>query len=148
MNEINIAYENCLKGINFQENFDLLLNKFKRESVIGLAYKIENLSYSNLKRIEDFILELKRLSYSYEFAKRIEIADVKAHQEIIINSNDMFYIYLFARDVKNSDKQLLSDIILDLCDNGTNDVIINKFYDNVDFDKSKYDSYFRNLIFK
>jgi len=70
--------------------------------------------------------------------------NIKENEQIILKSNDVMYCYSFAATVAGADKQALSEVVL----NSLNEYYINLFYNKVDFDKRKYDSYFRNLIFK
>lgn len=70
--------------------------------------------------------------------------DIERNQETIINSNSAMHCYYFAKRVKGANVQLLSEVVLE-----TNNIDwINNFYLFIDFDKKKYESYFRNLIFK
>jgi hypothetical protein len=63
-------------------------------------------------------------------------ANINAHQDIIINSNSIHYCYLFAKDIKSSNKELLFEKLLKYKDLD----YIKAFYDNVNFNKSKYET--------
>lgn len=66
--------------------------------------------------------------------------------KIILDSNDpeacYNFAYLFDKDKESLN--LLSEVILE----SGKEYYIEIFYRNFDFDKTKYESYFRNLIFK
>jgi hypothetical protein len=64
-----------------------------------------------------------------------EIANIKKHEEIIINSKNILCCYDFAKDIPGANKQLLSEIVLQSGDLH----YIGLFYDDIDFDKTKYE---------
>lgn len=144
-----LAYHNCMRNVNFQENFDYLLNNNSLCNLFNIVVYSENISYSNIKKFEEKLLSKNHLSlferiyFSTEFASKIDIADIKAHQNYVVDFGDLKDIYKFAKSVEKSDKQLLSQIVLESLDEHW----IYKFYNNVEFDKTKYDSYFKNLVF-
>jgi hypothetical protein len=65
-----------------------------------------------------------------------ETANIKKHEEIIINSKNILCCYDFAKDIPGANKQLLSEIVLQSGDLH----YIGLFYDNIDFDKTKYEA--------
>lgn len=144
------AYSHCMRNINFQESFDYLLDQNNIYCLFNIVINCENISYSNVKKFEEKLLSNNNISrsdkiyYSTELSSKVEIADIKAHQNYIIDNGSVIHIYNFAWHVKRSDKQLLSQIALESLD----EYWINKFYDHIEFDKKNYDNYFRNLIFK
>jgi hypothetical protein len=83
---------------------------------------------------EQEILQLNDAYHSFWYCYRNKNANIKLHEKIIIDSKNPYYCYMFARYIKNSNKELISKAILlsqDL-------YYIKAFYDNINFNKSKY----------
>jgi hypothetical protein len=89
-----------------------------------------------MNKEEQEILELNDPNKSFWYCVNNQnIANIKAHQQVIINSKNRVECFYFAKHIRNSNKQLLSEIVL-----VSGDLFwIKKFYNEVDFDKSKYE---------
>jgi hypothetical protein len=88
-------------------------------------------------KTEEEILALNDPGESFFYCKHNQqTANIKAHQEIVIKSLDFHCCYKFATDIVYSDKQLLSEVILLSCD----EFFIKNFYENVNFDKTRYET--------
>ena len=98
----------------------------------------------NIAENEQIVLAGKNTKWCFYFALNIPEANIKAHEEIVIVSKDPHICFCFAKHIKGTNKQLLSKVVLE----SLNEKYIKLFYNNIDFDKTKYESYFRNLIFK
>jgi|688.fasta_scaffold1047452_2 hypothetical protein len=99
-------------------------------------YCHSNKNTANIKAHEQIILNSKNTRYVCWFAESIPGADINLLQSVIINSRNVYYCFRFALHVKDSNKQLLSEIVLALGDLE----YIRNFYNNIDFDKSKYET--------
>lgn len=98
------------------------------------AYE-EALKGINVKKNEALVLENKSSYHSFWFAKKIKGANIKAHERVIINNKKPAYCLMFADYIKDADKQTLSEVVLKSLD----EYYIRRFYQEIDFDKSKYD---------
>jgi hypothetical protein len=88
-------------------------------------------------KTEEEVLSLNDPYLSYFYCiNNLDTANIKAHERIIIDSKHPYYCYWFALDIEHSNKQLLFEIILA----SGNLYFINFFYENVDFDKTKYEN--------
>lgn len=138
------AFAINIKNANIEKLQEAIinLNTNKIDNIIEFAIYVKD---CNIDLLEQKVLDYKNSEYCYEFAKNVPRANVLKHQEIIIWSRNYDLMPCFARDVKGADKQLLSDLIIECgCDH-----CIRNFYTIVnDFDKKKYETYFRNLVFK
>jgi hypothetical protein len=95
-----------------------------------------NKGTANIKAHQQIIIDSKNLHYCFLFAINFPNTNLKLFEQIIINSKHIYYCYFFAKLVKESNKQLLSEIVLA---SGNLDYI-KKFYNEVDFDKTKYET--------
>jgi hypothetical protein len=100
------------------------------------CYCFNNKETANIKAHEKVILNSKDPHYCYLFARDIYNANIKGHEKIILDSRNTYYCYLFARDIFNSNKDSLFKTILESKDLD----YIKHFYDNIDFDKAKYNN--------
>jgi hypothetical protein len=105
-------------------------------------YCYYNKRTANIKAHEQIILYSKNIDITYclVFAMHISGVDIQAFEEVIINSGDIEACLIFAKDIKGSNKQRLSEAVLA---SGNLDYI-KAFYNNIDFDKTKYE---RLLLF-
>ena len=70
-----------------------------------------NLSYNfaryiggaDIKAHAQVVLDSKNPEYNYNFARYIEGADIEAHAQVVLDSKDPEYNYRFAQDVKGAD---------------------------------------------
>jgi len=86
---------------------------------------------------EALVLLLNDLSECYFFCLTRQKFNLKAHQKRMIkfcNYENSIYCYLFAQNIKGADVQLLSEAVL--CSG--NITYIKFFYDNLEFDKTRY----------
>jgi len=91
----------------------------------------------NIQENEKIILESKDLYYCYCFAWIIKEANIKAHEKVVLESKNSNYCYAFARYIKGSNKEELFKLVLESGDK----YWINKFLEEVDFDKEKFVNY-------
>jgi len=98
------------------------------------AYE-EALRGINVKENEAIVLANKDNYYSFYFARKVKGANIKAHEKIIIKNGSPGYCLFFADNIKGADKQALSEVVLKSLDK----YYIRRFYQSIDFDKSKYD---------
>jgi hypothetical protein len=88
-----------------------------------------------MNKIEQKILELNDPEESYFYCLANDSCNLKAHEKIIIESKDPEECYFFAKDIYGANKQLLSEIVLA----SGNLHLIKLFYNNINFDKSRYE---------
>lgn len=103
----------------------------------------EALSGINIQENEKLILNSNDGYYIYRFAKDVKDANILALEEALLKTKYVIGFLYFAEFVKGSNKQKLSDAVLETF----NYDLIKAYYDHIDFDKTRYDNYFRNLIF-
>jgi hypothetical protein len=99
-------------------------------------YIYENPDKANIEKHEEVIINSKNIFYCYYFAKYVPNANIKKIEKVIIDSKDMDFSYWFARDIENSNKQELFKVTLE---SGNIDYI-KRFYQNINFDKTKYET--------
>jgi hypothetical protein len=87
--------------------------------------------------LEESLLRLKDPKGCFYYClAHADTANIEAHQKVILDSKNLYILIWFAKDIKNSNKQLLSEVVL-----ASGDLFwIKRFYDEVDFDKSKYET--------
>jgi len=93
---------------------------------------------------EVIILSSKDAYACLVFAMSIKGANIKALQEVVLNVGGPYWCYYFAKNVLKADKQALSQKVLESLDKK----YIDMFYYGIDFDKTNYETYFKNLIFE
>jgi len=74
-------------------------------------------------------------SLTQAFFEAINGLNIKENELIILGSKCPIYCYGFALHVTGANKQALSEVVL----KSLNYHYINLFYNNIDFDKSRYD---------
>jgi hypothetical protein len=99
-------------------------------------YCINNKEIANIKAHEQIIINSNNLKFCYLFAKDIPEANINALEQVIINSKNLRFCFWFARDISGSNKQLLFEAVLA----SGNLHYIMRFYNEIDFDKYKYES--------
>jgi len=97
----------------------------------------------NVQENEHIILNSGDGYWIFRFARDIHNANISCLEDAMLNSGYILGFYFFAKEVDKSDKQKISDYVLNTFEHD----LIKVYYEEINFDKSKYDSYFRNLIF-
>jgi hypothetical protein len=99
-------------------------------------YCYTNSQTANIKAHEKIIIDSKDAEFCCAFARYISCEKLKELQQIVLDSMNPYYCYLLALDLKGSDNQLLFEAVLKSKDM----YWIQEFYQNIDFDKSKYEN--------
>ena len=91
-----------------KRNFDRLL-----EYALYFKDKSDPKSISNLKKTEELVIKSGNPYFAYDYAKKIDGADVKALGQVVIDSGSFEMAHYFARDVKGADVLALQKVVMD-----------------------------------
>ena len=86
------------------------MNNYDKAAKSAKAYR-EALEGINVKENEKIVLECKNI-WSYDFARDISGADIKAHEQVILEFKEPQLSFLFAKDIPGANIEEFFKIIL------------------------------------